>query len=472
MFPLPPAAEPLIRSFAIAFTRPSFARFVALCVGAIVTYGRRTVSRILWTLGSSATGHPSSYHRLLSHARWSMWRVGQVLATAVLAAVPDDQVIQVALDDTVTEHTGRRVWGRGCHRDAVRSGKGQPNVKKWGHRWVVLAVLVKFPFCSRPWALPILCALYRKGRKTPCDLARGLLATLLHWFPGRRFIALADGGFASHDLAAFCHRHRPRLTLIARSRSDLRLYAMPVIPKPCRQTLWRRRNGCFKRLRCRKGCKLPSPAKTVQSACLHHPLPQTTLCWYGNSRHRVQIFSACGGWYGIRDHRRQNVSLLPIRWVCVRDSKADSQTQPKRDNWFYCTDAMLSPKAIVEQFAQRWSIEVTFEEVRAHLGLQTIRQRCAASVLRTTPCLLGLFSVVSLTFAQRLRQTRQGRTRPLLHHTPCYQKTEPTFADALYAVRRSIWDCCLLKRWLGGPCLATLPHRTKKTLLTYFAEAA
>jgi hypothetical protein len=475
MFALPPAAEPLIQSFAAAFTRPSFCRFVTVCVGAIVTYGRRSVSRILWTLGNSAAGHPSSYHRLFSHARWSIWQVGKALAAADLAAVPADQAIHVAIDDTVTEHTGRKVWGKACHRDAVRSGKGQPNVKKWGHRWVVLAILIKFPFCSRYWALPVLCALYRKdgkNRKTACELARGLLATLLHWFPDRRFIVLADGGFSSHDLAAFCHRHRERLTLIARSRSDPCLYAMPVVPQPCRQTLWRRSHGRFKGVRCRTGRKVPAPARTAQQAAALRPLPQVVLNWYGNSLHRVQIFSACGGWYGKRDHRKENVSLLPVRWVCVRDSRQDSQAEPKRDNWFYCTDVELSPRQIVEYFAGRWSIEVTFEEVRAHLGLQTIRQRCATSVLRTTPCLFGLFSVVSLIFAQLLRQGRHGQKKPLLHCTPCYQKAEPTFADALYAVRRSLWDGCLLEHWLGRKCLKTLPRHTRQTILTYFAEAA
>jgi hypothetical protein len=390
--------------------------------------------------------------------------------------------VKVAIDDTVTEHTGRCVYGKACHRDAVRSGKGAPNVKKWGHRWVVLAIVVKLPFCPRPWALPILCALYHKQErsgaakttrpcKTPCDLARGLLATLLHWFPDRRFMVIGDGGFASHDLAAMCHRHRDRLTLIARGRSDLRLYALAPVCTPCRQTLWRRRSGRIKNRRCRKGKKLAAPAQTLQAARAGGtPLPQVTLRWYGQSRHTVQLLSGCGGWYGVRDHRRARVSLLPVRWVCVHELQGD------RDNWFYSTDPKLSPQRIVELFACRWAIEVTFEEARAHLGLETPRQRCERAVLRTTPCLLGLFSLVSLIFARSLKQGsgrgKKNKKQPRIHQTPCYQKAEPTFADALYAVRRSMWNGCLLEPLLGTRCIETLPRRVKQTLLTYFAEAA
>jgi hypothetical protein len=161
------------------------------------------------------------------------------------------------VDDTVAEHCGKRVYGKGCHRDAVRSGHGTHTAVRWGHKWVVLTVLVPLPFAARRWALPVLCALYRppavderEGRggarhRTPSDLARGLMAALLHWFPDRRFLLLGDAGFASHDLARFCHRRRRgRLTLIARGRPDLNLYALPAAaagprPAPCRQTLWR-----------------------------------------------------------------------------------------------------------------------------------------------------------------------------------------------------------------------------------------
>jgi hypothetical protein len=485
MLVLPPAAEPLIRSFAPAFTRPTFARFVLLTVGAIVTFGRRTVSRILWALGPAArgAGHPSSHHRFFSRARWGPWPLARVLCAAVLDLLPPDAVVRLAVDDTVLGHRGKRVYGKGCHRDAVRSARGTHTVPKWGHRWVVLAVLVRLPFAPRrPWALPVLCALYRvpkvdealgRRHKTPCDLARGLVSAMLHWFPGRRFVLLGDGGFASHDLACFCrrrcHRHRDRLTLIARARPDLNLYALPPRPgsarPPCRQTLWRRRRGTC-RPRCRKGGKLPSPAATVAAARRGRgpapagggTLPTATVAWYGQSRRALELLGGCGGWY--RGRGDGTGALVPVRWLYTHDPTTG------RADWFFCTDPAVAPAAVVEEFAGRWSIEVTFEEGRAHLGWETTRQRCERSVLRGAPCLIGLFSLVALVFA---RLWRQGRAA--VHQTPCYPKAEPTFADALYAVRRAVWDGCLLKHVLGPRRVTTLPRRLKRTLITYLAEA-
>jgi hypothetical protein len=473
MLALPQAAESLISSFRCAFTRPSFDRFVLLCVGAIVTCGRRTVSRILWTVRSVVDAHPSSYHRFLSAARWSLWPMGRVLAAAVLERVDASQPVLLAVDDTVLHHRGAKVYGKGCHRDAVRSTHSE-TVKKWGHKWVVVAVLVRLPFTKRHWALPILAALYcvprvsaeqHRRHKTPCALARGLLATLLHWFPDRRFVVIGDGGFASHDLAGFCRRHHPHLTLIARMRRDANLYTQPAPVHPKTLQRWRRlrRKGLpLRRHHCRKGKKLPSPAATVAAASSRRALPCPSVQWYGPSRRCVQLFSACGNWF--RRGGNHSGSLIPIRWVFVHDQASG------RDDWFYSTDPSCCPQEIVERFAWRWSIEVTFEEARAHLGLETTRQRCQRSVLRTAPCLLGLFSLISLIFTRHCQNQR--RTVGLVHQTPCYHKTEPTFADALYAVRRMMWDRSLLQHVLGPRRAAMLPIPLKQTLLTYLAEAA
>lgn len=491
-FALPPAAEPLIRSFAPAFTRPSFGRFVLLLVGAIVTFGRRTVSRVLWTLGAAAdgAGHPSSFHRFFSHARWSPWPLSKILAGAVLELLPTDAPVLLAVDDTVLGHRGRTVYGKGCHRDPVRSPHDPDRVvHKWGHKWVVLAVLVRLPFADRPWALPVLCALYRvpkvdkelgRRHKTPCDLARGLVSVMLHWFPDRRLVLIGDGAFASHDLAWFCHRrchrHKDRLTLIARGRPDLNLHALPRAADakpPCRSTLWRRRTG-RSHPRCRKGKKLPSPADTVaaaRSAGLAPGgavLPTATVAWYGRSRRELEVLSACGGWY--RGRGDGTGGLVPLRWLYTHDPRTG------KEDWFFCTDPAYAPPAVIGDFAGRWSLEVTFEEGRAHLGWETTRQRCERSVLRGAPCLIGLFGVVTLIFARLWRARGPGRGPGrgrwnCTHHTPCYQKPEPTFADALYAVRRILWDGCLLKHVLGPRRVTTLPPPVKRTLISYLAEA-
>jgi hypothetical protein len=132
--------------------------------------------------------------------------------------------VPVVIDDTVDGHKGKKVYGKGCHRDAVRSTHSY-TAYRWGHKWVALGILVKFPWAARPWALPVLIALYRskewnrkhrRRHKTPPELARQLLAVLMRWFPERKFVSAGDGGFSTHDLAAFAHRHRERVTLIGR----------------------------------------------------------------------------------------------------------------------------------------------------------------------------------------------------------------------------------------------------------------
>ena len=447
MLILPAAAEPLVTAFAPAFTAPTYRRFVLLLVGAIVTSGRRTVSHVLWTVRTLVGGDASSYHRVFCKAQWSLWPLGKALACAVVALVPPGESVLVAGDDTVAGHSGKKVWGKGCYRDAVRSGR-RWTVRKWGHRWVTLAVLIKFPFASRRWALPVLCALYRpqqasqkerRRHKVPSQLAQQLLAALLHWFPQRRFIFLGDGHFSGHELADFARRHRQRLTLIGRLRAKASLYAKP--PK--------RRPGAPGRTR-QTGPKLRCPREQVVHV-KHH---QLLVRWYGNTRRRVRVVSGKGIWC-------RRPLRAPVRWVYVHDPIS------RRDDYFYSTDQRMSPRRIIELFATRWSIEVTFQEVRAHLGWETTRQRTRRSVLRGAACLMGCFSVVSLIFARHMR----GKTvRP--QQMPWYHKREATFADALFTVRRLLWNQTILNQSTTHGLVAKCPPALKSLLLQHLAEAA
>lgn len=311
---------------------------------------------------------------------------------------------------------------------------------------MTLAVLVKLPFARRRWALPVLCALCRsreqdekEGRrhKVPSQLARQLLAALLHWFPQRRFIFLGDGHFSGHELADFARRHRDRLTLIGRLRKRATLYA-----KPPRRT--RRRKGRGGGRPRRKGRKLRCPAEQVAHARRH----KLTVRWYGQGkRRRVNVVSGTGIWYraGLLAH---------VRWVYVRDPSS------KRVDYFYSTDARMSPRRIIELFAARWSIEVTFQEVRAHLGWESTRQRTRRSVLRAAPCLLGCFSVVTLIYARHLRHKPPTQVRP--RDTLCWHKPQPTFADALFTVRRLLWSKTLLGQMLTSGVVAKIPAPAQK----------
>src|SRR5688572_8288904 len=157
---LPTHAAAVLLPLAPAFTAPTFERFVLLAVSAILTTGRRTVANLLRTLRGLAPGHRTSYQRVLSAARWSGLKLARGLCRLVLRLLPDDRPVVLVGDDTVDGHKGKRVYGKARHRDPVRSTRSF-TAWRYGHRWVVLAVVVHFPFCRRPWALPVLTDLYR-----------------------------------------------------------------------------------------------------------------------------------------------------------------------------------------------------------------------------------------------------------------------------------------------------------------------
>jgi len=445
---LPQAAEPLISAFSIAFTARTFQRVVVLLVGAILSLRQRTVTALLQVVGPLAHGHWSDFQRVLCRASWSLWPLGRGLAALILEIVPRDQPLVVPVDDTAVQHKGKQVWGKGRHRDAIRSTHSHV-VWLWGHKWVVLAINVKFPFAARPWALPVLCALYRpavqdraehRRHKTPIRLAMQLIAVLIHWFPHRKFILVGDGGFASHELARFCQRHRRHVTLVSRFPADANLYD----PPPSK----RNPKGGRPRL---KGRKCVAPRAVVQRS----QGKRFTVNWYGGQSRRVELISAAAHWY------KAGSGLTPVRWVFVRDVEGTH-----RDEYFYSSDPSLRPEQIVSLYTARWSIEVTFQEVRTHLGFTTPRNWSKKSVLRTGPCLLGLYSVVSLIYARAIHGAAVA-----LRPTPWYAKQNATFSDALRAVRRLCWES-VLKESLGHARVAKLPRRLRLTLLDHLSRAA
>ena len=310
---LPSFMSDVLLPFASGFSQPTAQRMLVILVGAILARGQRTVTNIVWTMGELARGDCSAFHRVFSRAPWNMPLLGKTLALLLLELVPVEWVV-LAVDDTVAGHKGPKVYGKGCHHDAVRSTHSH-KAWRWGHRWVVLAVVVKFPIASRPWALPVLCALYRprplneaEGRrhKTPVDLARGLVAHLLHWFPDRKFLLVVDGGYSTRDLAAFCHRHRKRLALIGKFPANAALYDAP----PKVKKVGRPRS---------KGRRRRSPEKVVGDGGFE----RTTVKWYGCTDREVNLKTACAHWY------KSGFGLIPVRWVFVRD-----ETGTRRDEYY------------------------------------------------------------------------------------------------------------------------------------------
>jgi Transposase DDE domain len=454
MFPaIPPAAEPLVDAIRGVFTRPTLRRFVLLMGALIITMGRRTVSHALVMIEPLMHGHWSDYHRIYSAARFSMWELAAALVRQVIRLLPKDLVIELVADDTVDGKDGDHVWAKGVHRDSARSSHKVDQVK-FGHKWLVLCVLVRLEGLSRPWALPILCGMCISPKvaqqigarqKTPSDLARQLLIVLMRWLPGRKFILMGDYQVITHKTACFASRHAERVTVIGRLRGDANFYAKPS----AKQRRRRVRGGGY----CSKGKKLPSPAERVERLDQR----RAKVAWYGGSRRSICYASETALWFS-----KHNCAVLPIVWVCVLGEN-------KGNDYFYSSDPTLSPKRVIELYALRWNIEVTFEETRQLLGLETTRHWCRQSVLRVTPLIFGLFSAVTLMWNELPASQRQACGDS---QTPCYHKRAATFADALFAVRHELWEQGLLRHRGQNECLNRLPRRLRQTLLRHLAAAA
>jgi hypothetical protein len=416
---LPQPVHTVFEPLAQALTRPTYHRLVLLALAAILTVGGRTITNLLRCLGGLAAGHSSSYHRVFSHRRWSSRKLARRYIAAVLARFAPNGPVELAGDDTVTEHPGKKVYGKGCHRDPVRSTHSF-TAYRWGHKWVVLALLVRNPFSRRRWGLPLMVALYRpeekardgptqRAHKTPVDWLGQMLRILIRWFPERTFVCCADGNYAAHELAEVAAAHPQRLKFVSKFYPDANLFEPPP-PYIKGKSQGRPRV---------KGKELPKPAQVVRDT----PKPTVlTVAWYGGERRRVEVVTGCGWWY------QSGRPLIPVRWVFVRD-----RTGTHRDEYFFTTDVTMSPKMLIETYTGRWNIETTFQEARAYLGLETTRGRSRNTVLRAEPSLLVLYTMVVWLYAELPARYRQVRVVAWLG------KSDVTFSDAITAVRRYLW---------------------------------
>lgn len=437
---------PLLHLFHSAFTAATFARAKLLGVAAILTTGRRTIANLLRTVADLTEGDPSCYHRVLSLAQWSGLHLAALLTRFLVRHFWPQGRIRVVGDDTVTEHPGRRVSGKARHRDAVRSSHSY-TAWRWGHKWVVLALLVQFPFATRPWALPVLVTLYRspadnrkRGRphRTPAQLLQLLLRLLLRWFPDRQFVFAGDSGYGSHEVASLASHSQGRLTVVSKFPANANLYE----PPPPYTGHGRPRV---------KGAKLPAPQEVVATA----RRTRLNVAWYGGGRRDVEVVTGTGHWY------KAGEGLVPVRWVYVHDL-----TGTHRDEYLYSTDVTLTPQEIIEEYTGRWNIETTFEDARAYLGLESTRGWCERTVGRAEPCLLGLYSVVAVMYwLLPAADQDQGEVA-------WEGKQSVTFSDAITAVRRWLWTQWVFPRAGHAEAFAKLPEAFQRLLLCALAPAA
>ena len=388
-----------------------------LLLGAILTPGQRTVSSILRIVGLRRERHFVNYHRVLNRAVWNSRQGARLLLGLLISRFVPSGPIVLGVDDTIERRRGKRISAKGIYRDPVRSSKSF-FVKTSGLRWLSLMLLAPVPWAQRVWGLPFLtvlapserfCDSHGQRHKTLADWTRQVALQVRRWLPKRTIVLVGDSAFAVLDLLAALTRQG--MICVTRLRLDAALYE----PAPPRQP------GTKGRSR-KKGARLPTLTQRLDDP--NTAWQSITLSgWYGNTERRLEICSDTAVWY------HSGRPVLPIRWVLLRDPEGDFEPQA-----LLCTDLNRDPHDIIGWFVRRWSLEVTFRETRDHLGVESQRQWSDQAIARTTPCLLGLFSIVTL-----LATCLGKRARLTVSDAAWYRKQQPTFADTLAAVRREIW---------------------------------
>ncbi len=225
-------------------------------------------------------------------------------------------------------------------------------------------------------------------------------------------MAVADGTYSSLKLLDRCRRLRQPITLITRLRLDAALYK-PAPP---------RRPGQIGRPRL-KGRRLPNLSVVAEDPRTEWT-PILVANWYGRRKRTVEVVSATAVWHST------GLPAVPLRWVLIRDPQEEFATQA-----LLCTDLHADPGRIISWFVRRWQMEATFQEVRQRLGFETQRHWSEMAIQRTAPALLALFSVVTLFAHQHMAEGGAGVVR----RTAWYDKSYPTFSDALALVRKELW---------------------------------
>ena len=355
MLTLPDAIVAVLLPFATLFTNPTWRKAQLLLVGTILTPGQRTVAAALRVMGRSEQRDYARYHEVLNRAVWSSREAARVLLVLLLQHLDrGDGPLIFGIDETLERRRGAKIRARAIYRDPVRSSRNQL-VKASGLRWISLMWLGNVPWAGRHWALPVLTVLAPSSRyheqqgrrhKKVTDWARQMVMQLRRWLPERPLVLVGDNSYAVLDLLHCCQSLREPVTLIARLRLDAALYA----PAPPRQPGQNGRTPL-------KGPRRP-PLKTL----LDHAdviWDSVSVDWYDGTTRIVELTSQTAVWY------RSSKPPVLLRWVLIRDPQGAFDPQA-----LLCTDPSADPAQILEWFVLRWQLEVTFQEVRTHLGVE------------------------------------------------------------------------------------------------------
>lgn len=417
MVTIPEEFSQQISEFASLFSKKVFGHAKLLLLGTILSLGRRTVCGVLRTVGLSDEKRFHKFHRVLSHAKWSCLQGSKLLLLKLVDRFGgNSQPLVFGIDETIERRWGAKIKARGIYRDAVNSSHSH-FVKCSGLRWISLMLLTPIPWASRVWALPFLTVLApseryyeSKGKqhKKVTHWARQMILQLKRWLPNRRIIIVADGGYTCYELLAAV---KAGVCMITPMRLDARLFNLPGN----RPQGKRGPNPIVGKPQMKLNARLTNEHTQWQEIIIPN--------WYGQTSKKMLVCTDIAIWY------KSAMPPVTLRWVLIKDPQG--LMEPKA---LQCTDLNLQPIDIINYFIRRWTIEVTFEEVRAHLGVETQRQWSDKAIARTTPVLMGSYSIVTL-WADKLQQKQQIHVKA----TAWYQKSLPTFSDAMASVRKQIW---------------------------------
>jgi hypothetical protein len=418
---LSPEIVAVLAIFQSAFTSPTWNKVQILIIGTLLARGRRTVAAALRQMGRGNKSDFSLYHQVLNRASWSARHLSRLLLLALVQAfVKSNGPLTFVIDEHLERRWGPSIHKRGHFRDALLSSR-KKSISNSGLRWIVLALVVKLPWTSRCLALPVLSVLapspkvnreLGRRHKTIAQWARQMITQVRRWLPGVEMTLLGDGAYSSVELGLCCHKLG--VTLIAPLVLKAQLYDKPPQAVPSGQ---KKRVGRPSH----KGARLPKLSDVLVN-------PQTLwesvrVAWYDGQMRELEITSGSALW------SRAGLQALALRWVLVRDPLGELDSKA-----YFSTNATQAAASVVESFVLRWTIEVTFEESRAHLGIETQRQWSDLAIERTTPCLFGLYSLVAL-----LTKALHGDGDVPIQRTAWYEKPEATFGDMLATVRRHLW---------------------------------
>jgi len=419
MLSLPIAFSRAIGVFAPVFSRSVWQQVKVLMTGAVLAPGQRTVTALLRLLGRSAASNLQTYHRVLQRAVWSPLHASRLRRRLFVAVFVPSGVVLFGLDDPIDRRRGEQMTAQGLYRDPVRSSHA-PMVPARGRRWLGCLGLPPIAWANRGWALPFLTVLCpserfyaQRGRRQHTLLARAgpSIRLVRRWLPDREGVWAADSRCAA---LAWLDRGAQwsRVRVITRVR---RAAALSDPPPP-------RAPGQRGRPR-RQGKRRP-PLAAVWA---DERTPGSTLtmdAWYGEGPRAVDVATDTAGWYPAGQ------PPVAVRWGRMRAPQERCKPPALLSTHREQTSAQMLTWCV-----RRWTMEVTCEEARAHLGMATQRQGNARAMARATPTLLRLYSIMTLT-AQLL--IAKGAT--CVRSTAWYGKTRPTFADAMALVRRQLWE--------------------------------